>query len=157
MRKFLPEIITSAAFLLLGVIWLITSFTLPGSTGTNVFGNPRTFPQIIAVIIIIVAAIQLIGQICQSSKGQSKEGQADALSTSLPKKTYINLIALITVTLIYILSVGYLTYLPATVLLLGASMWIFGVRKKGIIITIAVLCPATLLAVFRYLLVVPLP
>lgn len=157
MQKSLPNIVASAAFLILGVFWLMTSFSLPAGSGTSVYGNSRTFPQIIAAIIIIVATIQLIGQIRTAVKSPGKEDKAEDISAAASRQMLVNAIGLIAVTLLYILSVNLLTYLPATILLLGATMWIFGVRKKGIFLSVAVLFPAVLLVVFRYLLVVPLP
>lgn len=157
MQKSLPNIIASVVFLILGAFWLIVAFSMPGSSGSNVFGNSRTFPQIVSIIIIIVSIIQLVCQVTAAVKSGSKEDKDNDNSVVTPKQTYVNIIILIVLIALYCLIVNFLTYLPATILLLGAAMWIFGVRNKGIFILVATLFPVLLLVVFRYLLEVPLP
>lgn len=153
-KKDLSQILMTLAFLVLGLLWLFVSFSLPNDSVALVFGSPRTFPQIISCLIIFVSLIQLRQQLLALRKTHRESATS---STSDVRHLNWRIPVLIAATASYILLIQVAGFLPATIVLLGTALWIYGYRNKLVGIFLVILFPAALLLIFRYLLKVPLP
>lgn len=57
MKKIIQNTAASLAFFILGLFWLASSFSIKvGSAAVSQGGTPRTVPQIVSVVLILVSA-----------------------------------------------------------------------------------------------------
>ena len=149
MKNSTLSIVVSVLFFLFSAAWLFHARTLPFNAPVTRFGGPGTFPFL---ILLLMTA----GFIWVAAKEYWKMRRgADEETTSLASCKRV--MALFAVTAAYVLVIEFTGYVPATVLLLLASLLLFGVRDKRVLVAVPVLFPAALWFLFQQLLEVQLP
>ena len=159
MKKIIQNTAASLAFLILGLFWLASSFSIKvGSAAVSLGGTPRTVPQIVSVVLILVSASILAENLLRAFQARGRDaGMAEEAGEREPLTRFIGVAVIGAAAVLYCLFIGKVGYLPATVVLMGIAAWCFEVRKPAQLATISLLTPTLLYAVFRFLLVVPLP
>lgn len=156
MKKIIQNAAAALAFLILGLFWFINSFSIKvGSAAVSQGGTPRTVPQIVSVVLLLVSASILAENLLRAFKarggGAGDAGERESL------KRFLGVAVIAAAAVLYCLFIGKVGYLPATVVLMGVVAWCFEVRRPVQLAVISLLTPTLLYIVFRFLLVVPLP
>lgn len=160
-KKTLHDLIAAAAFLALGIFWLIKSYSIKVSASAASFGTtPRTVPQIISVLVILVAFLLMAETLIKGIKlkrEREKEPNTEEIIVKESAMRFVCVAVLVVSALLYCIFVEKLTYLPASILLMAVAGWCFEIKKPLPLLLLSVITPTVLFVVFRYLLSVPLP
>lgn len=158
MKKTVNELIAASAFLALGVFWFVESFSVKVTAlNSSVAGTPRTYPQIVSILIIVVAAIMIAELLIRLFRERRAVNDNAENSTKESPKRFLGVLIVVAASILYCVFIDTLTYLPASIILMAVVAYCFEIRKPLPLILLTVLVPAILFVVFRYLLVVPLP
>ena len=163
-KQLFSNIAAAAAFFALGAFWYAKSYSIKVTAmNSSISGSPRTFPQIISVLIMAVSIILIVESLIKevkripdteaNGKVNSKEGEAEGRLW----KPYVGVTVVILASILYCAFISKITYLPASILFMAVVCWFFEIRKPLRLILLSILVPGLLYVVFRYLLVVPLP
>ncbi|MCI7742455.1 MAG: tripartite tricarboxylate transporter TctB family protein [Clostridiales bacterium] len=157
-KKTIENIIAAAAFLVLGVFWYAKSLTIKlTSAAASLGGTPRTIPQIISVLLILVSAVLIIETVICERKERKTAAAGSEPAPKEPLKRFLGVAVVLAAAILYCLFIDTITYLPASIVLMAIVAWCFEIRKPLPLILLTVLTPTILYVVFRYLLSVPLP
>lgn len=157
------NIAAAAGFFALGAFWYAKSYAIKVTAlNSSVSGSPRTFPQIVSVLMMAVSLILIAESLIKGLKkapAQADDAQAQSSAAEGEKvwKPYVGVAVVILASILYCVFISKITYLPASILLMAVVCWCFEIRKPLPLILLSVLVPGLLFVVFRYLLVVPLP
>lgn len=159
MKKIIQNAAAALAFLILGLFWFINSFSIKvGSAAVSQGGTPRTVPQIVSVVLLLVSASILAENLLRAFKARGGgAGDAGDAGERESLKRFLGVAVIAAAAVLYCLFIGKVGYLPATVVLMGVVAWCFEVRRPVQLAVISLLTPTLLYIVFRFLLVVPLP
>lgn len=149
MKNSTLSVIVSVLFFLLAGVWLFHASSLPFSAPVTRFGGPATFPSLVLLILVAGFGWVAVGEYWKMRRG------ADDRATD--RSSLNRVMALFAAAAIYVLVIEFTGYIPATVLLLLASLLLFGVRDKRVLVAIPALFPAMLWFLFQQLLEVQLP
>ncbi len=149
MKNSTLSIIVCVLFFLVSGAWLLHAVTLPFSSPVTRFGGPGTFPSL--VLLIMVAGFGWMAV----SEYRKMRRAADTPTTD--RTSLKRVLALFAAAAVYVLIIEIVGYIPATIALLLASLLLFGVRDKRILITVPILFPVMLWFLFQRLLEVQLP
>lgn len=164
MNKTIHNLIAAVAFFAIGAFWLIKSFAIKVSTTGTANTTARTFPQIVSVLIMIVAALLIVETVIHGLKARksepeesASEEQAEAVQPKESIKRFIGVAVVFVVAVLQCVFIDTLTYLPTTIVLMAVVAWCFEIRKPLPLVLISVITPTALYVVFHILLAVPLP
>lgn len=159
MNKIIQNMLASLAFFILGLFWLVNSFSIKvGSAAMSQGGTPRTIPQLVSIFLLLISASTLAENLFRALK--ARKGGAGETERAGERKSWkgsLGIAVIVAVDVLYCLFISKLSYLPSTVVLMGVVAWCFEVRKPLHLAIISLLTPTLLYVVFRFLLVVPLP
>jgi hypothetical protein len=139
----------SVFFFLFVTAWLLHARSLPFSAPVTRFGGPATFPFLVLLIMVVG-----FGWVVASEYRKMRQGDDEQATDPASCK---RVMALFAVAAAYVLIIDFAGYVPATMLLLLASLLLFGVRDKRVLVAVPVLFPAVLWFLFQRLLEVQLP
>lgn len=160
-RKKISEAAMYAVIAIIGCLlyfYLIpTQIPQRSSWSGDVVFSSRTFPNIIAIVMMVTAAIGAVKEILAAVKTRPEEGEADSGNTTAREARQALLVALFYgIILAYAVLFSHAGYLVATAIMIPAVLWLMGSRKPWQYIAVYGFA-AIIYAVFRFLLKVPLP
>ena len=153
MKKYLNlNIFVPLGLIILGVAWLKLAIDMGGAGigDASVWGTGATFPKFLLSIFIVLNVWILIGELLKVSKAEAKESGAKDKGT-------LRVVLMMAALFIYTLILPIITYIPATILLLFVTLWLFGERKPLLLICMPVGFTLVLYAVFTFALKISLP
>ena len=153
MKKFLNlNIFVPLGLIALGAAWLKLAFDMGGAGigDASVWGTGATFPKFLLSIFIALNVWILIVEVLKASKAEAKEtGEKD--------KGALRVVLMMAILFVYTLVLPIITYIPATILLLAVTLWLFQERKPLMLICVPVGISLALYAVFTFALKISLP
>lgn len=162
-KLMIGNLAAAIGFFALGAFWYAKSYAIKVTAlNSSVSGSPRTFPQIVSVLMMAVALILITESLIRGLKkapAQTEDAQGHNSPAEGEKvwKPYVGVAVVILASILYCMFISKITYLPASILLMALVCWCFEIRKPLPLILLSVLVPGLLFVVFRYLLIVPLP
>lgn len=153
MKKYLNlNIFVPLGLIALGAAWLKMAFDMGGAGigDASVWGTGATFPKFLLSIFIVLNVWILIVELLKASKAEAKEtGEKD--------KGALRVVLMMAIIFVYTLLLPIITYIPATILLLFAAMWLFQERRPLLLIGMPVGFTVALYLVFTFALKISLP
>lgn len=149
MKNSTLSFVVSVLFFFLSTAWVLHAYSLPFSAPVTTFGGPATFPFLVLSIMVVGFGWVAVSEYRKIRRGI--DGQ------TMDRASIKRVMALFAVAAVYVLVIEFTGYIPATVALLLASLLLFGVRDKLLLVTIPVLFPVVLWFLFQRLLEVQLP
>jgi len=86
-----------------------------------------------------------------------KAGKAQAAETSEKDKGALTAVLMMVILFVYTLILPIITYIPATILLMMVTMWLFRERRKVLLVAVPVIFTVLLYVVFTFALKISLP
>lgn len=151
LKKISMDTIVAFALVLTGIIWLGMCAELSEDSITSQYSKPSTYPMILAVLLIILSFSLIIRNLFLTKVAESNQKKG------LDIKSFIPVILLIVLSLLYVSVVKIFGYIATTVVFLVATMLLFGERKILTLISVGIAVPLLLYIVFYYMLQVQLP
>ena len=153
MKKYLNlNIFVPLGLIALGIAWMKLALDMGGAGigDASVWGTGATFPKFLLTIFIVLNVWILIVELLKASKAEAKEaGEKD--------KGTLRVVLMLVILFAYTLLLPIITYIPATILLLFATLWLFEERKPLLLICMPVGFTLALYAVFTFALKISLP
>jgi len=146
------NIFVPLGLIIFGIAWLKLAFDMGGAGigDSSVWGTGATFPKFLLAIFIVLNIWILIAELLKASKTQAAEtGEKD--------KGALRALLMMVILFIYTLILPIITYIPATIILLVVTMWLFNERRKLLLICMPVGFTLFLYLVFTYALKISLP
>lgn len=148
MRKI--NIMTAILFIIFGIVIIMGTSNFKQTVLSDNFIGPAFFPKFMAIGMIVCAIILIINTLLD------KKSQEISVGEIFNKKMFLPIIGMI-ILFIYVITLDYLGFLLATILLNLILLLLFKVRKKSILILAPVLTTLVIYQVFQKFLMVPLP
>lgn len=141
------DILSGCILIAVSIYFLRESNSLPPSS----LGIPGSafFPRLICFAFVIFGSILIIRSF--------KKGEAERKITLILKKDLIRVLAVILLCGIYIFSIPFLGFIFTSILFIVFLMFIFQVKRIGIIILWSFIVTLIIYFIFKILLKVPLP
>lgn len=141
------DILSGCILIAISIYFLRESNSLPPSS----LGIPGSafFPRLVCFAFIIFGGILIIRSF--------KKGEAERKITLILKQDLIRVLAVILLCGIYIFSIPFLGFILTSILFIVFLMFIFQVKRIGIIILWGFLVTLIIYFIFKILLKVPLP
>lgn len=141
------DILSGCILIAISIYFLRESNSLPPS----ILGIPGSafFPRLICFAFLIFGGILIIRSF--------KKGEAERKITLILKQDLIRVLAVILLCGIYIFSIPFLGFILTSILFIVFLMFIFQVKRIGLIILWGFLVTLIIYFVFKILLKVPLP
>lgn len=141
------DILSGCILIAISIYFLRESNSLPPSS----LGIPGSafFPRLICFAFVIFGGILIIRSF--------KKGEAERKITLILKQDLIRVLAVILLCGIYIFSIPFLGFILTSILFIVFLMFIFQVKRIGIIILWGFLVTLIIYFIFKILLKVPLP
>lgn len=141
------DILSGCILIAISIYFLRESNSLPPSS----LGIPGSafFPRLVCFAFVIFGGILIIRSF--------KKGEAERKITLILKQDLIRVLAVILLCGIYIFSIPFLGFILTSILFIVFLMFIFQVKRIGIIILWGFLVTLIIYFIFKILLKVPLP
>lgn len=141
------DILSGCILIAISIYFLRESNSLPSSS----LGIPGSafFPRLVCFAFVIFGGILIIRSF--------KKGEAERKITLILKQDLIRVLAVILLCGIYIFSMPFLGFILTSILFIVLLMFIFQVKRIGIIILWGFLVTLIIYFIFKILLKVPLP
>ena len=141
------DILSGCILIAISIYFLRESNSLPPSS----LGIPGSafFPRLVCFAFVIFGGILIIRSF--------KKGEAERKITLILKQDLIRVLAVILLCGIYIFSIPFLGFILTSILFIVLLMFIFQVKRIGIIILWGFLVTLIIYFIFKILLKVPLP
>ncbi|MQY75263.1 tripartite tricarboxylate transporter TctB family protein [Candidatus Atribacteria bacterium 1244-E10-H5-B2] len=141
------DILSGCILIAISIYFLRESNSLPPSS----LGIPGSafFPRLVCFAFVIFGGIFIIRSF--------KKGEAERKITLILKQDLIRVLAVILLCGIYIFSIPFLGFILTSILFIVFLMFIFQVKRIGIIILWGFLVTLIIYFIFKILLKVPLP
>lgn len=153
MKKYLNlNIFVPLGLIIVGIAWLKLAFDMGGAGigDASVWGTGGTFPKFLLSIFVVLNVWILIVELLKASKAEAKEtGEKD--------KGALRVVLMMAIIFAYTLLLPIITYIPATILLLFAAMWLFQERRPLLLVCVPVGVSVVLYLVFTFALKISLP
>ncbi len=146
------EIILGAFFAVLGILFLALIIPAQIKYVEGAYPQPRFFPSLICALLCVLGLSLLIGGI-RKHKSQSDNQEVYSLTWKEGKLVLITLGILI----VYVLAMEFIPYLPATIIVTGTLVALYGQKSKLKIILTAVILPVIIYVGMTYGLMIKLP
>ena len=146
------EIILGAFFTIIGILTLVWIIPTQIKAVEDSFPSPRFFPDLVAALTVVLGAALCIG-------GVHKFHADDADQEVYTFKWHELRLVLITlgVLALYIASMYFIPYLPATIVATGVLVALYGQKKIWKILLTAILVPVLIYVGMTYGLKIRLP
>lgn len=143
--------IVAAVFgLLLAFLIIPTQINVVGKA--QWYNQPRFFPYVISGIFVLMGVLLFLSGI-KKKKMADKDQETYEFSLRGTKMVLITLGLII----LYVGCLGFLPYIPCTIVALAVLMWFFGQRDLKKVIPVAIVLPLVIYFSFTYLLKLRLP
>ncbi|WP_270181131.1 tripartite tricarboxylate transporter TctB family protein [Alkalihalobacillus sp. CinArs1] len=124
-----------------GTVWMLAgAFPEQNTSGPG----PALFPQMLAVLLLILSISLMLTKENRHSEGLDKRG-----------KIFFSLGVLMVI--LYVAIIQLIGFGVATLLVTIGWMWLMKIRKWWVLLTTSTLLPASVIFAFEYLLRVPIP
>ena len=147
MNKMGVNSIIGMIFIAFSIFWNILIKKLPTGTKLAVYG-PKFFPQIVIGGIIIVSILLIIQDIANKD---------NKIKFEFEKTDVLKVIVLVIVIIGYLLLMPITGYIISTIVALGITLWLFGLRNPRNFILASILFPVLSNILFQTVLKVGLP
>jgi hypothetical protein len=144
------ERILGVVFFLLGLLLLFVIIPWQIKDVGADFPTPRSFPNIIAGCMSVLGVFLFLS-------GYRKIGKPDLKLYTLSRKEARLVSITLGLLILYVLSLGFLPYIPSTVVVLGLLVWFYGQKSWIKLVATAVCVPVAIYFSFSYLLQLRLP
>ena len=146
------NIFVPLGLIVLGALWLNLANQMGGAGigDSSVWGTGATVPKFLLTIFIVLNAWILIVELI-------KAGKAQAAETGEKDRGPLRALLMMVILFVYTLVLPIITYIPATIILLVVTMWLFNERRKLLLICMPVGFTMFLYLVFTYALKISLP
>jgi len=141
------DILSGCILIAISIYFLKESNSLPPSS-LRVPGS-AFFPRLICFAFLVFGGILIIRSL--------KKGEIEGKITLISKQDLIRVLAVILLCVIYIFSIPFLGFILTSILFIISLMFIFQVKRIGIIILWGFLVTLIIYFIFKILLKVPLP
>ena len=142
-------VVVSVLFFVVCVGWLLLCLSLPFRTTSTLTGGPGTFPFLALSIMTAGFGYIVVKEYAKMRRGDDTQGMNPASCKRV--------LLFFAVIVAYVMLIEFMGYIPATVLLLLASLLLFGERDRRVLVVVPLLFPAALWLLFQRLLEVQLP
>ena len=145
----------SLGMIILGLLWLkvANQITSAGIGDSSIWGTGATVPKFLLTAWIILCVTTLITDVMEAGKAEAvKTGNEEA-----HKKGILFTIVLIALLFVYFFIIDYIGYIISTIALLIISMFLFGERRKLLLVAVPVIFTLLMYVVFTYALKIQLP
>ena len=153
MKKYCSvNIFVPLGLIILGIAWLklCNDLTSAGIGDSSIWGTGATIPRFLLIIFVVLNAWILIVELIKASKAQAAEtGEKDT--------GVLRAVLMMVILFAYTLILPVITYIPATIILLFLTMWLFNERNKLLLVCMPVGFTLFLYLVFTYALKISLP
>ena len=146
------EIILGAFFTVLGILFLAVIIPDQIKYVEGAYPQPRFFPNLICALMSVLGISLFVGGL-KKKKIDADDQEVYSLTWKEGKLVLITLGILA----VYILAMEWIPYLPATIIVTGALVAIYGQKSKLKIILTAVLLPTIIYVGMTYGLMIKLP
>ena len=146
------EVILGIFFAVLGLLLLLVIIPSQIAYVEGGYPQPRFFPNIIAALITVLGAALAIGGF-----RKVKANKEDQEVYSVEKKQLLLVLITLGVLIVYVASMYFIPYLPATIVVTGVLVALYGQKSKLKIILTAVIVPVIIYVAMTYGLQVRLP
>lgn len=136
-------------FILLGIYWMRASLALP-STSTVPGSGPATFSNAVLVLMMLASAIVLVQEVLEIRRAGGDAAGGDW-------KEIARLAALVVLLAAYALLLQKLGFIICSLIMIEASLLLFGQRKPLWLIVIPVGFTGLIYVIFRFALKILLP
>ena len=151
---FKPKVIMPIALVIVSAVWLVLARQLPSSSSVTTFAGPSTFPTLILAIMLICSIAVSVQELRAASQAAATGSeQPDRLAPIDIKR----IIGFIVAVIAYVMLLGTVTFIPATIVLLLVLLLLFGLRKPLICIAVPVGFTLAIYAIFEFALHIDLP
>jgi putative tricarboxylic transport membrane protein len=117
--------------------------------------GPALFPRITAAFTILLSAIQIIVSLREKVKADAVESTEKSRKANRLKLFYV--FGTLALTIVYVFLFDLIKYILLTPIFLAAVMFLLGVRKWTVIVSVAVIYGAVSYWLYAQVLMVPLP
>lgn len=149
MKNITLGFVTSILLFMTSLAWLGYTWAMPFSSSVTSFGGPATFPFLILSVMTVGAGFVTVSEFFKMKKGGG---------VLFPDNTSILRIASLFIAAVaYVAVIEFAGYVPATALLILASLILFGVRDRRVLVLVSILFPTAIYLLFHLLLQVQLP
>lgn len=122
------------------------------------YNSPKLFPYVIAGLIFCFGAVLAVTGTRKARKSRREEPEAQESETySITGQEARLVLITLGVVVIYVLAMGFLPYIPCTMVTLGLLMWIYGQRSWIKLIAVSAAFPLLIYFAFTFLLKLRLP
>ena len=146
------EVILGIFFAVFGLLLLLVIIPWQIAYIEGGYPQPRFFPNIIAALITVLGAALAIGGF-----RKIKANKPDQEVYSVEKKQLLLVLLTLRILIVYVASMYIIPYLPATIVVTGVLVAVYGQKSKLKIILTAVLVPTIIYLAMTYGLQVRLP
>lgn len=146
------EIILGIFFTVLGILFLAVIIPAQIKYVEGAYPQPRFFPNLICALMSVLGISLLAGGL-KKKKVDANDQEVYSLTWQEGKLVLVTLGVLI----VYIFSMKWIPYLPATIVVTGALVTLYGQKSKLKIILTAILVPVIIYVGMTYGLMVKLP
>lgn len=150
MRKYInAKTIVPALFIVIGIAWLCASVNMP-STSTVPGSGPSSFPNVILAIMSAASIVVLINEIVTIFKSKEEPTKTDWMEL-------VRVLILVVLLVVYSLVINKAGFIICSLVLVEASLLLFGQRKLLWLILLPILSTGLIYVVFRFGLSILLP
>ena len=146
------EIILGAFFTVVGAPFLIVIIPTQIKQVANAYPSPRFFPNVISALTVVLG----ISLFIQGLRKKKEDSDSQEVYTFRWNEVRLVLITL-GILIVYIASMYFIPYLPATIVATGALVALYGQKKIWKIILTALLVPGIIYVGMTYGLMIRLP
>ena len=146
------EVILGIFFVVFGLLLLLVIIPWQIAYVEGGYPQPRFFPNIISALITVLGAALAI-----SGFRKVKANKPDQEVYSVEKKQLLLVLLTLGILVVYVASLYIIPYLPATIVVTGVLVAVYGQKSKLKIVLTAVLVPTIIYFAMTYGLQVRLP
>jgi hypothetical protein len=148
MKKFTLEILVLFGFFLIGIAGFIQCLNMISETSKSPLGNSATFPIILFIFLIIISVLLIVTSLREKKK---------SAEICIYKENIGRILVLILASTAYLFGTSVISYIPRTIILLGITLWLFGLRRRGLFIVIMFVTPFILHGIFVIIFKIQIP
>lgn len=152
MKEGKAEIVLGAFFAAVGILFLAVIIPAQIKYIDGAYPQPRFFPQVICSLMTVLGVALLIGGV-----RKKKENSDDQEVYSFKKKEMTLVLITLGIIIVYVLSMNFIPYLPATIVATGVLVALYGQKSKLKIILTALILPGIIYVGMTYGLMIKLP
>ncbi len=144
------ERILGGTFLVVGIVLYFVIIPWQIKDVGAEFPTPRSFPNLLAGILAVLGAVMLCS-------GYRKKDRPDEATYSMTRAEIGLVLATLGLMTVYVISLYFVPYIPATIVILALMMLIYGQRDPRKLVITSLIVPVAIFLAFTYVLKFKMP